>query len=75
MVVLAVANEQGTGGGGVVEDFAVEVEIVFGDGGFLGRDGGGGFGFAVGVGIFGAGWALGLLGVEGLDCTEKGHCT
>jgi hypothetical protein len=59
-----------------VEDFAVEVEIVFGDGGFFRWDGGCGFGLiAVGVGIFGAGRALGFLGVEGLDCTEKGHCT
>jgi hypothetical protein len=52
------------------------VEIVFGDGGFFRWDGGCGFGLiAVGVGIFGAGRALGFLGVEGLDCTEKGHCT
>jgi hypothetical protein len=77
VVVFAIADQQGAGGGCVVEGFAVEGEVVVGDGGFFGWDGRRGLGFVArvgGVGFIGAaGLLLGAKGGQGADEDKRGE--
>jgi hypothetical protein len=79
MVVVAVADDEGACGCGIVEGFAVESEVVVGDGVLLRWDGGGGLGFVAcvaGVRFIGvAGLLLRAHGRQGADeqsCQQEG---
>jgi hypothetical protein len=77
MIVFAVANQQRAGRRRVVQDLAIEIEVVMGNGGSFGRDRRRGFGLVrvlPGVGLLGAWGALLFLGAERRHCTDKRHC-
>jgi len=75
MIVFAVADDKGAGRGGVVEGFAVEGEVVVGDGVLLRWNGGRGFGLGIaGVRLIGMpGLVLGAKGGQGAGEEECGE--